>query len=192
MSNLTTLQRRFVEEYCGEANFNATEAAARAGYEGNRNTLSAIGSQNLGKVKIERAISERLDELAMSAGEATKRLADIARADIGDFLEVLERTDDDGNVHEVLAIDHQAVLERGGGVIQGFDKSGRPKMYDAQKALKTILDAHGAFNHKQKHEHAGNDGGPVRTVTANIDLSRFEDTDDPEQLMRLFEETFSG
>ena len=43
---------------------------------------------------------------------------------------------------------------------------------------------------KKKVEHAGQDGGPIQTVNANIDLSDFEDTDDPTELMNLFTERF--
>lgn len=150
MASWTDKQKRFVEEYC--VDFNATQAAIRAGYS--EKTAHVSGSRNLSDPDIEEAIEERLNELAMSAAEATKRLGDIARAEIGDFFDIVEQ---DGNTY--LTLDREALLEHGGGLVKEitWDANGRPKLklYDAQKALKTILDAHGEFNHKQEHEHSG-------------------------------------
>lgn len=150
MASWTDKQRRFVEEYC--VDFNATQAAIRAGYS--ERTAHVSGSRNLNDPDIRKAIDERLDKLAMSAGEATKRLGDIAKAEIGDFFEVVEQ--DDGTY---LVLDQEAVLENGGGIVKeiSWDSNGRAKLklYDAQRALKLILEAHGEFNHKQEIEHSG-------------------------------------
>lgn len=82
---LTGKQPAFVDHYvaCG---FNATEAAARAGYKGNRRTLAAIGSENLAKPHIRAAIKERMEESAMKRDEALYRLAQLARASFEAFL----------------------------------------------------------------------------------------------------------
>ena len=50
----------------------------------------------------------------------------------------------------------------------------------------------GKYTNKQLLEHAGRDGGPIQTVNANLDLSDFEDTDDPTELMDLFTERFGS
>ena len=104
-------------------------------------------------------VEARLDDLAMSSAEATKRMGDIARADIGDFFEIVEREHDDGETREYLVLDREALIEHGGGIAKevSFDKNGRPrlKLYDAQKALRLILKAHGEYNHTQEHEHSG-------------------------------------
>jgi phage terminase small subunit len=148
MASWTDKQKRFVEEYC--VDFNATQAAIRAGYS--EKTAHVAGSRNLSDPDIEAAIEDRLDDLAMSAAEATKRLGDIARGDISDFFKVGEVETDTGT-KEVVMLDKDAVLEDGGAVVKEltFDANGRPKLklYDKQKALKTILDAHGEFNHEQ-------------------------------------------
>lgn len=52
---LTTKQQRFVDFYDG----NATDAARKAGYKGNANTLGQVGDENLKKPKIAKAITER-------------------------------------------------------------------------------------------------------------------------------------
>lgn len=56
--SLTGKQRRFVEAYCGEAGCNAVKAAKMAGYGGDENSLRVIGSNNLTKVNIRKAIEE--------------------------------------------------------------------------------------------------------------------------------------
>ncbi len=59
---LSERQRRFVEAYLGEAMGNATEAAAKAGYSGDRVVLASQGHHLLRNPKIRRAISERVKE----------------------------------------------------------------------------------------------------------------------------------
>lgn len=60
--DLTEKQRKFVEAYMGEANGNATDAAALAGYAGDRNQIGTMGSKNLRKPKIIAAINEVIDD----------------------------------------------------------------------------------------------------------------------------------
>jgi len=79
---LTTNQKRFVEEYCKD--FNATRAAIAAGYS--EKTAAVTGHENLRKPNISQAISERLDELSLSAEELTKKTADIARGNLADYM----------------------------------------------------------------------------------------------------------
>ena len=54
---LTHKQSLFVAYYLGEADGNATEAAALAKYAGNRRTLEQVGFENLRKPKIKSAIA---------------------------------------------------------------------------------------------------------------------------------------
>jgi phage terminase small subunit len=82
MAALTTKQKRFIEEYLKD--FNATQAAVRAGYS--FNTANEIGSQNLAKVSIKTEINKRLDTLSMEAGEITKRFTNLARGNMSDYM----------------------------------------------------------------------------------------------------------
>ena len=77
---LTEKQRRFVEAYMGAARGNATEAAAIAGYRGNRVTLQAIGKENLGKPLIRQALAERQssDPLILTREDRQRELSRIA------------------------------------------------------------------------------------------------------------------
>jgi phage terminase small subunit len=142
---------------------NGAAAAREAGYSQKRAKVTA--SELLDDPDIQEMVQERFDELGMSSAEAAKRMSDIARADIGQFFEVVTY-EKDGEEREALVLDKEAVIKHGGGLVKSisFNESGRPKlkMYDAQKALRLILKTHGAFNHKQEHELSGPDGGPIQ------------------------------
>lgn len=77
-------QQRFIEEYT--VDFNATQAAIRAGYS--EKTAAVIGHQNLRKLNIKEAIDLRLAELSLSATETLKSISDIARADLNAYFKV--------------------------------------------------------------------------------------------------------
>ena len=90
---LTTKQRRFIEEYCvarrrAGANagtmFNGTKAAIAAGYS--RKSAAGVACQNLIKPHIRQAIDARLADLSkralMQADEVLDRLSRIARVDV--------------------------------------------------------------------------------------------------------------
>jgi phage terminase small subunit len=162
VSKLTNKQRLFIDAYL--TCWNATEAARRAGYSGNDVTLASVGYENLRKPQIKKAIGERLQESMMSAEEALMRLAQMARADIGDYID------------EFGIVNWKAVKENGylfKEVIHTKDRSSF-KMNDPQIALIQILKAQGIF--VQKMEHTGKDGGPIETrETGNysdIELAR--------------------
>lgn len=163
---LTDKQRRFVEEYT--VDFNATQAAIRAGYS--EKTASQIGYQLLQKTSVEEAVEDRLDRLAMTADEALKRLADWARGDIGELVEIredgswkldLEKAREQGKLHLIKEL--------------AYDRNGRPKLklYDAKDAVKQIARAHGLF--VDRIEHTGRDGGPLEITEVQVNLPGDED-----------------
>ena len=80
---LTKKQRVFIDEYV--TCWNASEAARRAGYS--KKTCGAIGAENLIKPEIKAEIDDRLASIHMSSEEVLKEFADMARTDIGDFLD---------------------------------------------------------------------------------------------------------
>ena len=73
-------QKRFVDEYL--VDFNATQAAIRAGYS--KKTAHSIGSENLRKPEI----SEAIEAQKMQAEEVLVRLSDIARGDVKDLMSI--------------------------------------------------------------------------------------------------------
>lgn len=88
MGKLTNKQKVFVHEYIKD--FNATQAAIRAGYS--KNTAQEIGSQNLSKLVIKTEILKQFDKY----GDATQKVIaehfKIATSDITDFVEIDELT----------------------------------------------------------------------------------------------------
>lgn len=81
---LTNKERMFVEHYL--VCWNASEAARRAGYS--EHSAREIGRQNLTKLDISREIQARIAEVAMTADEVLVRLADQARGNLEQFVDV--------------------------------------------------------------------------------------------------------
>ena len=67
---LTTKQRRFVEEYI--VDYNATQAAIRAGYS--ENTATVIGGENLRKPYLQAAIHEELEKQSKRTNVTADRI----------------------------------------------------------------------------------------------------------------------
>ena len=87
MEELTTKQRRFCEEYV--IDWNATQAAIRAGYS--ENTAKEIGYENLTKPHIKAYVEEIQKDLSKLAGVSALRnaleLKKVAYSNMGDFRE---------------------------------------------------------------------------------------------------------
>jgi len=142
---LTGKQFAFVQEYL--IDFNATKAARRAGYQGSYNSLSAIGSKNLRKPKINNAIQERMADLMMQGGEALARLTKQARATIDDFISKgkdggykfdLEKARRAEMLDLVKKFKITEVVRLDGTIKRTFDF----ELYNAQIALKEIIRVH--------------------------------------------------
>ena len=84
---LNTKQRMFVNEYI--VDFNATQAAIRAGYS--ENGAESKGSQLLSNVKvapeIDKAIAKRENRVIVTQDDVIRELAMIAFGDIEDYIE---------------------------------------------------------------------------------------------------------
>ncbi len=82
--SLTRKRKIFIDEYikC----FNAAEAARRAGYS--VRTARSIGQELLTIPDISTTIQQRITESHIGADEVLKLLADMARGDMGEFLDV--------------------------------------------------------------------------------------------------------
>lgn len=143
---LTTKQRRFVEEYCTD--FNGTQAAIRAGYA--ERSAQEIGSENLLKPMISDAIAARLKELSMSSEEAVKRLTEIARGSIVPFLSIAENGKVVMDLNSPLAQRSLHLIKKIKQVTKKGVEDGKVvevvnfeiELHDAKDALKTILEVH--------------------------------------------------
>lgn len=151
---LTNKQKAFVAEYlkC----WNATKAALNAGYS--EKTAYSIGWENLRKPEIQEEITVRLDEVHMSAEEALKLQADIARGDMAELMDVTSMG---------FSLDMAAAKEKG---LTRLIKKVKQKtttyiakkeseedrevteleieLYDAQAAIRDVLKIHGKFTEK--------------------------------------------
>lgn len=149
LDELTGLQKAFVLEY-SRCNFNGTEAAARAGYKGDRNQLASIASENLRKPKIRAAIDLLLKERALSADEVLKLLADHARSAHSEYFMMKSVTNSDGEViGRYPAFDFERCKADGNEHLIKeirYTQSGIDfRFHDAQAALFKLGQQHGLF-----------------------------------------------
>lgn len=143
---LTAKQKRFVDEYL--VDFNATQAAIRAGYKAN--TAHVIGAENLRKPKIAEEIARRQKDLQrrteVTQERVVKELARIAFADAS----VVCVTDFDN-----LTEDQRAAIQG----IKPTNFGWEIKLCDKLKALELLGRHIGMFN--DKLSLSGTDGGPL-------------------------------
>ena len=83
---LTDKQRAFIDYYV--IHKNAKKAAELAGYDtDDYSTLQSIGSENLSKPLIRAELDRRFAARAMTANEVLERVGEIARFDLGEYLD---------------------------------------------------------------------------------------------------------
>lgn len=106
MAKLTEKQQRFVDEYL--IDLNATQAAIRAGYSAK--TAREQGSQNLAKLNIQQAISEKMAERSKRTGVNQDRivleLAKIAFVNAADVID-----SDDATIKAGASADDTAAIQ---------------------------------------------------------------------------------
>ena len=158
-SDLTDKQALFVEYYLQD--WNATEAARKAGYRGSYETLRSIGSQNLTKPKIKKYIEKRLEEVAITSNEVLVRLSQQATVSLSDFIT---------SAGNLFIIDMDKVRERGHLVkkIKYTNHGVEIELHDAQAALVHLGKHHNLFKEKIEVEHTGEGGGPIQVQVQNV------------------------
>jgi hypothetical protein len=88
VAELTYKERLFVSAYIGEAKGNASEAARIAGYGTMKRSSGVLANRLLKKVKIRAAIHRRVSAVALTSDEVLARVAELATADIGDYIDI--------------------------------------------------------------------------------------------------------
>lgn len=142
---LSAKQEKFIEEYIKCRN--AAEAARRAGYS--VRTARSIGAENLTKPDILKEIEERTKANAMGINEALSRLAEFARADLGQWLSDdgavdIAQMKRDGATHIIRKVKR---TERSGVSASGAkwrEVTGEVELYNAKDANKFIAELHKA------------------------------------------------
>lgn len=111
MAKLTVKQQRFINEYL--IDLNATQAAIRAGYS--VKTANEQGAQNLAKLSIQQAISEKMAERSRRTGVNQDRvvleLAKIAFVKITDVVDLEGRIREDANEDDLACIESMKYKE---------------------------------------------------------------------------------
>lgn len=148
---LTNKQRLFIDYYL--QSFNASDAARKAGYS--EKTARQIGQENLSKPDIQGEIQSRLSEVHMSAEEALKLLADIARGDMALMMDVssvgfnldMQRAQELGLTKLIKRVKQKTTTF----IAKKESEEDREvtelevELYDALGAIRDVLKVHGKF-----------------------------------------------
>jgi phage terminase small subunit len=150
---VNTKQQVFADEYLND--FNATQAAIRAGYA--ERTAYSQGQRLLKHVEVSEYIQARLSDITMSAEEVLTRLAEQARGEHGRYVHEdgyveIDKLVKDGKAHLIKAVKPGQY-----GTVYEF--------YDAQSALALIGRHHKLFVDRQ--EITGKDGDVIRVTIAD-------------------------
>jgi phage terminase small subunit len=170
---LTAKQKKFCYEYCWD--FNATQAAIRAGYS--EKTAGVIGNENLKKPYIQSEIKKKQDNLAETAGIsrlmvlrehqkmafssiAHLHLTWIKRKDFEELTEDQKSciAEIDTKIKTEFEFDPENPNEKNPITVEYV----KIKLYDKQKALDSISKMLG-FEAPTKTELTGSDGKPLIT-----------------------------
>lgn len=157
---LTNRQKKFRDLYL--IYFNATRAAREAGFANPKQ----YGSELLKDPVMQAAVAERLDEFHMSADEALKLLADIARGDVGEFITV----EKDGSVSLDLSaanektklikrIKNKTVTYNGKNTDREIHTE-EIELYSALDAIDKVLRVHGKYQDSLKLETGAGEKQP--------------------------------
>lgn len=153
---LTAKHQVFISEYlkC----WNASEAARRAGYTGDANT---VGPRLLANVGISEEIERRKAEIIMSADEVLARLTEQGRAAYSAYF----TADGSVNLSQLVADGKAHLIKKIKPTKEGLEV----EFYDAQAALAQLAKANGL----DRIELTGKNGGPIQTEhTETHDLSK--------------------
>ena len=153
MSKLTPKQEIFIAEYV--ACWNASEAARRAGYNGQSNS---VGSQLLANISIAAEIERRKALIVMSAEEVAVRLTEQGRASYAQYL-----TTDGVDLDRLLADGKGYLIKKIKPTKEGLEI----EFYDAQAALALMAKINGQL--RDRTEVSGPGGGPVELVVKYVD-----------------------
>lgn len=153
-ARLTNKQRVFIDEYMRD--FNGTQAAIRAGYS--PKTASVIASENLVKPNLQAEIERRIAERSMGSSEVLTRLAEHARGDIGDFMDIssmafqidLEAAKEKGITHLIKKVKMRTTTTLSKDGVETETHDIELELYDAQAALVQLGRYHKLFTDKME------------------------------------------
>lgn len=170
---LNNKQRAFVAEYLRD--FNATQAAIRVGYS--PKSAYSIGQENLKKPVIADAIKQALSEKAMSADEVLTRLAEHARGDMGDFIDIdsmsfsldLNKAKEKGLTRLIKKVRDRVVMTSNKDGEETETHTLEIELYDAKSALDTLAKYHGLLVDRTDVTSGGE---PIKVIGIGVDLDK--------------------
>ena len=144
MSKLSKRHKVFVDEFFNKK-FNATEAYLAVYPKSNYNSARANSARLIATDNVKEEIKSRLAEMHMSSDEVLKELSEIARGDIGDFLDnnLLIDLHKGGNTKLIKRL-KQKTIQGKENEIHDIDL----ELYDRVKVLEDIGKYHGLFSDK--------------------------------------------
>lgn len=190
---LTVKQRRFCEEYL--VDFNATQAAIRAGYS--ENSARSIGSENLTKPDIANAIGRLLNELTMSSAEAAMRLTRWGRGSLAPFVRITVDGDavvDLATAEAQAAIDLVKKLRQTEQTVRGKDGAQYTtvrteiELHDAKDAVVQMARLHGLF----REVSPSDDDGPITSDEVEDLFAAFDRVRSIREFEQLLVESATG
>lgn len=170
---LTPRQRAFVEAYVGEARFNGTEAARRAGYSGDAHALGVRGSELLAIRRVKEEVEVRMQAAIMPANEVLNRLGRHASASLADVLDddgkfSLKEAKRKGTDDLLKKLKVKEITKQTLGDSRILETSYEYEIHDPQAALVHLGRYHKLFT--DKTEVTGKDGAPLsQEVVVKID-----------------------
>lgn len=143
---MTKKQKLFVEEYL--IDFNATQAAIRAGYS--VDTAYQTGAENLKKPQIKKAVEQKIAERSRRTGITQDRVVqELARIA---FVKITDVVDDDGSIITDANDDDLACIEsykvEDSNTINGGSRKREVKLASKMKALELLAKHLGMLNDK--------------------------------------------
>lgn len=153
-ADLTPKEALFADHYLGAAFYNATKAAALAGYAGTANTLGSVGFKLIRKPEVAAYVQARLDEV-MSSSEVLHRIAATARTTIDDVLA-------DNTEHGLWFDERKA---RSNGAIHQVKKFKFKRKVEETKTTIEEIPAGGSTTSAMNHEHDDEDQAVLEQVT---------------------------
>ncbi len=170
MAELTHKQRVFVAEYL--VDFNATQAAIRAGYS--PRTAENIGYENVRKPQIKAAIDRALEDRLVGLGVTSHRvLEELSRLGFSNMLDYMRVTEDGKAYVDLSALTREqaaAIQEitaetfvEGSGDDAEIVRRTKFKLADKKSSLELLGKHLKLFT--EKHEHTGAGGGPIHHET---------------------------
>ena len=170
-------QRVFIEEYlqC----WNATEAARRADYA----HPNKQGPRLLVNVGISKEIKRRISEKAMSADEVLLRLGDMARGDLGDFMDIesmsfhlsLQKARELGLTHLIKKVKQRTTIRQKKDGDEEEEHWIELELHDAQSALDKLARVRGLYKDKLDVTSGGKRLGEPTQAIYDRALSTFVD-----------------